>query len=216
MSEIQPAHVKAYWEKVAEQFDTIYSGEKSGFMRFLDKVFRRDMYERYHLTISECADPAIKSVLDVGTGSGRFCLPLADQKEKIVGIDFSAPMIELAQRRAQEAGVADRCDFRVGDFMDMDISESFDVVIAIGVFDYVSEPATLLRKMRKQAGAKIVTTFPTLWTWRVVPRWIRLKFGGCPVYFFTKDQVRKYHEAAGLTIKTFKRVGKIYFVVAKP
>ena len=88
MSEIQPADVKEYWEKVADQFDAIYSGEKNALMRLMDRIFRKDMYDRYRLTIEECSPPSIRSVLDVGTGSGRFCLPLAEKKDRIVGIDW--------------------------------------------------------------------------------------------------------------------------------
>jgi 2-polyprenyl-3-methyl-5-hydroxy-6-metoxy-1,4-benzoquinol methylase len=216
MNNIQPAKVKDYWEKIAAQFDTIYSGEKSGFKRWLDKVFRADMYERYRLTIEECGDSRVKSVLDVGTGSGRFCLPLAKDKDRILGVDFSQPMIDIAKHRAEEAGVAGKCDFRVADFMELDLAEPFDAVIAIGVFDYISKPVPFLSKMAKTANVKVVATFPILWSWRVPVRWVRLNLLGCPVYFFTAAKVRKLCEESGLKVTTLKRIGKIHFLVAEP
>ena len=216
MNSVQPAKVKGYWEKVAENFDTIYSGEKSPFSQWLDRVFRKDMYDRLRLTLEECSDENVQSVLDVGTGSGRFCVPLAKQKEKIVGIDFSAPMIELAKRHSRESGVEDRCDFHVGDFMEIDFDSTFDAILAIGVFDYVSNQVPFLKKMGQLADRKIVTTWPVLWSWRVLPRWVRLNLSGCPVYFYTANKVRKLHEDAGLKVSRVQRVGKIYFVVANP
>jgi len=216
MNSVQPAKVKGYWEKVAKDFDTIYSGEKSSFNRWLDRVFRKDMYDRLRLTLEECSDDNVQSVLDVGTGSGRFCVPLAKQKEKIVGIDFSAPMIELAKRHSRESGVEDRCDFHVGDFMEIDFDSTFDAILAIGVFDYVNNQVPFLKKMGQLADRKIVTTWPVLWSWRVLPRWVRLNLSGCPVYFYTANKVRKLHEEAGLKVSRVQRVGKIYFVVANP
>lgn len=216
MSEVQPAQVQKYWEKVAEKFDTIYSGEKNMLQRWLDRIFRKDMYDRYRLTLEECGDEQITSVLDVGTGSGRFCLPLADTKQRIVGLDFSQPMIDLARQRAQEQGVADKCDFRVGDFLQFNVEQPFDAVMAIGVFDYVRDPIPFLEKMARVAKRKVIATYPTLWSWRVLPRWIRLTLGGCPVFFFRPSQIQAYYRQVGLEISRFERVGKIYFVVAAP
>ncbi|MCZ6704564.1 MAG: methyltransferase domain-containing protein [Bacteroidetes bacterium] len=216
MTDVQSARVKEYWSNVAEEFDAIYSGKKSAVMRWLDRVFRKDMYERFRLTIEECEADEIKTILDIGTGSGRFCLPLAEKKAKVMGIDFSESMIELARRRAEEAGTADKCDFRVADFLQLRLDQVFDAVLAIGVFDYVKQPGPFLEKMSQVVQQKVVTTFPSLWTWRVIPRWIRLNLKGCPVYFFTRKQIRRYHDQAGLRIQRFERIGKIYFVVASP
>ncbi|NQU41420.1 MAG: class I SAM-dependent methyltransferase [Lentisphaerae bacterium] len=216
MNQVQPAKVKGYWEKIAAEFDTIYSGEKSPFKCWLDKVFRADMYERYRLTVEECGADSIRSVLDVGTGSGRFCLPLAKGKERILGVDFSQPMIDIAKKRAEEAGVAEKCDFRVADFMELELDEAFDAVIAIGVFDYINKPVPFLSKMAKTSVVKVVATFPILWSWRAPVRWVRLNLAGCPVYFFTEAKVRKLCAESGLAVKSLKRVGKIHFLVATP
>ena len=117
MKEAQPTKVKDYWEKIADQFDTIYSGRKSPFARWLDRVFRKDMYDRLRLTLEECADEKIRSVLDVGTGTGRFCIPMAGSKDRLLGIDFSESMIDLARKQAEDAGVGDRVEFQTGNFM---------------------------------------------------------------------------------------------------
>lgn len=208
--------VKDYFERMAHDFDSIYSGRKSSFMQWLDKVFRKDMYERYRLSIEECGGDDIQSVLDIGCGSGRFCLPLAKDKARIVGIDFSAPMLEIARRQAQEAGVAERCDFREGDFMQMNLEGPFDAILGIGLFDYIREPHGFLAKIRGLLNRKLIATWPTVWTWRVIPRWIRLNLQGCPVFFFTPSRIRALYRDAGLKIVRFERIGKIYFVVAEP
>lgn len=216
MADAEKKEVQAYFERVAGDFDSIYSGQKSGFARWLDRVFRKDMYDRMRLTLEECSAPELKSILDIGTGSGRFCLPLAPGKERVVGLDFSPAMIELARKYAREQGVADKCRFEVGDFLQARFDEPFDAIMAIGLFDYIADPLVFLKKMRDCARKKVVATWPTAWTWRAPVRWLRLKLHGCPVYFFTPTKIRRYYAAAGFAITRLERVGKIYFVVAKP
>ena len=216
MTSPQPAKVKDYWERVAADFDTIYTGRKSRFKQWLDKVLRQDMYARHRLTLEECQPSEIGTILDIGCGSGRFCLPLAQTKTRIVGLDFSAPMLEIARREAEKAGVAGKCEFREGDFLKADLTGPFDAILAIGLFDYIREPAGFLLKIRSLLKQKFIATWPALWTWRVVPRWIRLNLQGCPVYFFTPGGVRELYRRAGLEIVRFERIGKIYFVVARP
>jgi ubiquinone/menaquinone biosynthesis C-methylase UbiE len=216
MAEVEKQEVRAYFDRVARDFDAIYSGKKGPFARWLDRVFRKDMYDRMRLTLEECAAPELESVLDIGTGSGRFCLPLAPGKERVVGLDFSPAMIALARQYAQEQGVQDQCRFEVGDFLQMSFDEPFDAVMAIGLFDYIRDPPVFLKKMRACVRKKVVATWPILWTWRAPVRWLRLKLQGCPVYFFTLSQIRKFYEGAGFVIARLERVGKIYFVVATP
>lgn len=208
--------VKSYFEREAEAFDSIYSGKKSGLMRLLDKVLRRDMYQRMEITLRACGDPALRTVLDIGTGTGRFLLPLAKDKDRLLGIDFSAPMIEMARRYAEEQGVADRCAFEVADFLTYDFKETFDAIMAIGLFDYLSDPLVFLKRMRSLLGKKLVATYPALWTWRAPVRKVRLGLLGCPVYYYTPKRIRDLHEQAGLAIDRLDRVGKIYVVTARP
>lgn len=46
-------------------------------------------------------------VLELGCGSGRLLVPLADAGHRVTGLDVSAPMLDRARRSAGEAGVAD-------------------------------------------------------------------------------------------------------------
>lgn len=44
-----------FWNQEADAFERIYSHEKSKLSTALDKVFRKDMYERFVFTIENCA-----------------------------------------------------------------------------------------------------------------------------------------------------------------
>ncbi|MDJ0719287.1 MAG: class I SAM-dependent methyltransferase [Prochloraceae cyanobacterium] len=214
MFQFQRPEVKQYWEKVADDFDSIYSGQKSPFMRFLDRVLRQAMCQRYDLTLEECKDSTIESILDIGSGPGRFCCALAPEKERVIGIDFSRPMIELAKQHAKELGVEDKCEFLVGDFLETDLSGPFDAVLAMGLFDYIKEPKVFLDKMSSLLSGKLISTWPTIYSWRMPVRWVRLNLKRCPVYFFTPNQIEQLHQKAGLEIQRFERIREIYFVVA--
>jgi 2-polyprenyl-3-methyl-5-hydroxy-6-metoxy-1,4-benzoquinol methylase len=56
--------------------------------------------------------------LDVACGRGRSAVWLARRGLEVIGVDVSPVAIELAQRLAAEAGVADRCEFALVDLDD--------------------------------------------------------------------------------------------------
>jgi cyclopropane-fatty-acyl-phospholipid synthase len=76
-------------------------------------------------------------VLDVGCGWGSFAIHAAQRHGvHVTGITLSPPQVETAKRRAEEAGVADRTDFRVADYREL-AGESFDAVASIGMVEHV-------------------------------------------------------------------------------
>ena len=205
--------VRSHFHATAGEFDAIYSGDKGAFRRWLDRLLRADMYERFRRTIAECREPGLE-VLDVGCGSGRFSVAVARAgARRVLGLDFAETMLEIARRLAEREGVADRCHFAAGDFMDRKFDRRFDVTLAIGLFDYVADCAPFLRKMRRVSRRKVVATFPRRWTWRAPVRKVRLALRGCPVFFFTRRQVERLMADAGFPRFTIARVGKIYFAV---
>ena len=81
--------VKTFFSGYAEDFDSIYGDGKrrSIFNRIIDKMFRKAMYERYKRTINFITEKNFKSVLDVGSGSGRYSLDLV----KKIGLIIKMP-----------------------------------------------------------------------------------------------------------------------------
>ena len=47
--------VRKYFNRAVDDFDAIYGG-KGFFWRWINRQFRRDMYERYRLTFEACGD----------------------------------------------------------------------------------------------------------------------------------------------------------------
>jgi ubiquinone/menaquinone biosynthesis C-methylase UbiE len=55
-------------------------------------------------------------VVELGVGDGRIAVPAAQAGQSIIGVDLSATMLALCQRRADEAGVAERLTLMQADF----------------------------------------------------------------------------------------------------
>jgi len=209
--------VKGYFHKTAEEFDSIYTGDKNRLAWFLDRLLRRDMFDRFNLALSECGDVRGKRVLDVGCGSGRYSVALAERGAgKVVGIDFAENMIDLSERLAAEQGVGDVCEFICDDFLSYDFELDFHISLAIGFFDYTEKPLPFLKKMRDITLEKVIATFPRKWTYRMPIRKARLTLKGCPVYFYAESDIADLLGKAGFKSFHMRKVGKIYLVVARP
>lgn len=192
------SNVSAYWHDQARTFDSIYL-EESRFARTVNELFRRAVYDRFHIALAESGDVRDKAVLDIGCGSGHYEVEYAKRgAARVVGIDFAPAMLELARALTAREGVADRCEFIQGDFTEHPFPEPFDVVLAIGVFDYVADPIPFLRRMVQHSRGKVIASFPArnLLRWRF-RRW-RYGLRNCPVYFYTEAELRALVEQAGL------------------
>ena len=139
--------VKEFFEKRVEKFDSIYAPEKKLIWKILDFLFRRSMQKRFELTLQELKDAKAKKILDIGCGSGRYSIALAQNKIYVSGIDFANKMIEQARIYAKVKGLENFCNFVVGDFLDYQFTDKFDISIAIGFFDYVKKPIKYLQKI---------------------------------------------------------------------
>lgn len=59
-------------------------------------------------------------ILELGCGSGRLLIPLAEAGFNLVGLDSSRPMLDRAERAVADAGVQDRVTLFEGDMRDAD------------------------------------------------------------------------------------------------
>ncbi len=213
----EQARVRHYFDENAARFDAIYGQNKSVISKFLNKVFRQVMIDRFQLVFRRCGDVKNKSILDVGCGSGRYSVDFAQRGAKeVIGIDFSSEMIHLAVHRAIQKNVSTRCTFIQGNFLQQKFMRTFDVVTAIGLFDYVHDPEVFLSQCHQLTDDVFFGSFPMRNDWRMPIRRLRLMLSNCPVYFYGEQQARQLCENAGFKhIKVWK-LSRDYLVEEHP
>jgi SAM-dependent methyltransferase len=215
MAQDEVQQIANYWDRIAPQFDAIYSGKKNPIARSLDRWLRRDIYERFDWVIRKAGDASNLTVCDVGCGSGRFVAALAGRGARVTGLDFAPQMLDLAGDLVKQAGVADKCNFVLSDILDWKTNDKFDLVIAIGFWDYVADRLERLKVIRGITRDRFLSAWPRASTMRAAIRKRRLKVAGCPVYFWTHKQVEDYLTEAGFSITSSEIYGQLFCVESK-
>lgn len=68
-------------------------------------------------------------VVELACGTGRISVPVAQAGVRVIGVDGSAAMLEVARERAEAAGVARLVDLRLGDLRDPPVAERVAAVL---------------------------------------------------------------------------------------
>ena len=68
-------------------------------------------------------------VVELAVGTGRIAIPIAQAGIDVVGVDSSPGMLSVARAAAEDAGVAERLDLRVGDLREPPVAERVPLVI---------------------------------------------------------------------------------------
>jgi 2-polyprenyl-3-methyl-5-hydroxy-6-metoxy-1,4-benzoquinol methylase len=191
--------VRELFDSRALRFDSIY-GRESKVAAWVNWHVRRCIYERFDIALRESGNVRGKRVLDVGCGSGRYMIEYAKRgARKVVGLDFSSQMLCLARALAAQEGVQERCEFLEADFRRWEFPERFDVVLAMGVFDYLENPVEFLRRMMALSRGKVIGSFPGKNPLRMHLRKFRYALRNCPVFFYSEREMHQVARTAGLT-----------------
>ena len=210
--------IEHYFTRSAAAFDSLYSEEHMGpIERFLNKKFRSDIYERFVLSLNHVRHYKLESALDVGCGSGRYACALAQLGvRRVVGVDVSQKMIGLATKRASELPQAGGTfQFVCCAFEEFHTTETFDVVLAMGLFDYVKDPVSFLLRMQALANHSVIASFPSISFFRTPIRRVRYLIKRCPLYFYRPDQIASFAPQAGFwrhVVSKIRGAGMDYFV----
>src|SRR5947208_4567703 len=65
--------------------------------------------------VDEALQASARPVVELGVGTGRIAIPTAAAGVHVIGVDSSLGMLQVCSARAEEAGLADRLDLRLGD-----------------------------------------------------------------------------------------------------
>jgi ubiquinone/menaquinone biosynthesis C-methylase UbiE len=107
-------------------------------------------------------DRPFRSLLDLGTGTGRILELFGPDIERGLGIDLSHDMLAVARSRLDHAGLKN-CSVRQGDIFDLALPrDSFDVVIVHHVLHFLADGAHAVReaaRVLRPQGRLVVVDF---------------------------------------------------------
>ncbi|MEX2464261.1 MAG: class I SAM-dependent methyltransferase [Gaiellaceae bacterium] len=67
-------------------------------------------------------------IVELGVGTGRIAIPSAEAGIRVIGVDSSERMLERCRARAEQAGVAELLDLRLGDLRRPPVTERVALV----------------------------------------------------------------------------------------
>jgi SAM-dependent methyltransferase len=215
-----PQRVRRRFRAKARQFDDLYDDE-----RRLVRLLRPGLLRRRQLAVDTVRAYDAPRVLDVGCGSGRIGeLVLEAGAAAYVGVDFAEPMIELARERLR--GFGDRAELITDDFLHASLSRSFEVVLALGLFDYLPNADTsagegtvaerFARRMFELCapGGSLVGSFPAWSPVKGPIRKVRYEWiGDCPIFNYTRAGLDQMLAAAGFERVEIAAPGRSGFLV---
>ena len=179
----------AYYDTIAEQY--------------------KEITELPYRLIEECTyfnllgDLTGKSILDLACGEGLYSRKFLHKgTEKLVGVDISTKMIELAKQ--QESQKQEGIEYIVGDAMELGKIGSFDLVVASYLLNYAQTKEELLKMCQTiyanlKSGGRFVSINNNL---QQCPE----SYGICEKYGYTKSISETLQEGTPITL-TFKTPG---------
>ena len=101
-----------------------------------------------------------RSILDVGTGTGRAALLLARGGAKVTAVDASEQMLAVARRRAAEQSVS--VNFMLGDAHKLDFKDrSFDIAVSLRVLMHAPNWRQCIAELCRVSERLVIFDYPS-------------------------------------------------------
>jgi SAM-dependent methyltransferase len=206
-----------YFHRRIDDFDSIYRSEqRTGLRAWLDRTLRASVHERFRLAFNLLGDMAGRSVLDIGCGTGRYMFESVKRGAvDVVGLDAASGAIEAARLMARDLGMEKRVEFHQADFMDYEPRRKFNVIFAIGYYDYILTPQPHLSKMLALNDQFLFASFPKIWHPMTPIRKARLALNNCPVRFYSKGRVKRLLVEAGRSAYELREVSRDFILIIR-
>ncbi|MCL1471185.1 class I SAM-dependent methyltransferase [Argonema antarcticum] len=143
-------------QKIQNDFDRIALHEQEGW----------DHNNHYHRFLLKQLPSQRQTVLEIGCGTGEFSRLLSKRFERVVAIDLSPNMIEVAKQRSRQFT---NIDFQVADVLRWEpVAEQFDSIVSIATLHHLSVEGLLpnLKAALKPGGRLIILDLLEHESWR--------------------------------------------------
>ncbi len=134
------------------------------YSRNYEKVIRLPLVDRFMINRDRAVFDFLPNskdsvILDFGCGTGYYLMPLVKSAKKIVAIDASKGMIEVLRKRINKYRIK-KIKTRIASIENFETKEKFDLILSIGVFNYLDDIELVLSKtynLLKRGGTFIFT-----------------------------------------------------------
>lgn len=114
----------------------------------------RMVIESYYRPVAAeiVADLNEGTILDLGSGPGHLPIEIAKRSPrlKVIGVDLSRKLVEIARLNAATTGLTERLTFQVGNAGRLDFADSsFDMVISTGMLHSLKDPVAVLQEIHR-------------------------------------------------------------------
>ncbi|MBN1439001.1 MAG: class I SAM-dependent methyltransferase [Anaerolineales bacterium] len=144
------SQVRAYWN--ARPCNIRHSPREAGTRGYFEEVEARKYLVEPHIPgFAEFPRWAGKRVLEIGCGIGTDTINFARAGAAVTAVDLSERSLELARRRAEVFGLADKITFRTADAERLAESirpEPYDLVYSFGVIHHTPHPERVIGQIR--------------------------------------------------------------------
>ena len=131
---------------MSDVFGSIYADAYDLLYHDKDYAAECDVIERI---LETYGDGPIRSVLDLGCGTGNHAIPLAQRGYEVVGVDRSESILAHAQRKAASLPEGNGVAFHQGDIRSVDLQRRFDAALMMfAVLSYQLGNADVLSALR--------------------------------------------------------------------
>jgi ubiquinone/menaquinone biosynthesis C-methylase UbiE len=153
--------------------------------------------------IAALAGAPIRTLLDLGTGTGRMLELIGPQIERGLGLDLSLDMLAFARARLDRAGLR-HCSVRHGDIYDLALpNDSFDTVLIHQVLHFLDDGGRAIleaARVLRPAGRLLVVDFASHDLEFLRDEHAHRRLG------FAAETVTQWMKAAGLDVALHKNL----------
>lgn len=210
-ADVSIKEVRNYWN--ARPCNIRHSTAEIGTEEYFNQVEARKYFVEPHIpAFSEFDKWRGKRVLEIGCGIGTDAINFARADALITAVDLSSESLNLARRRAEVFGLADKISFyeaNAEQLADVIPPEPFDLIYSFGVIHHSPNPGKIVNHIRQNfvhADSKMKIMVYNRYSWKVLGMLLHEKGKfwkldeiiathseaqtGCPItYSYTKKSV---------------------------
>jgi 2-polyprenyl-3-methyl-5-hydroxy-6-metoxy-1,4-benzoquinol methylase len=203
----RPTAIQNYFEKRVQCYLEAYSTK--GPSSLTNAVYRLGWYSLrliFRHTIGYVAAIQPQSVLDIGCGCGIYSAEMARRGAAVTALDTCRGMIDATENLLKQDGLQDRVATVCADYLNWSrgAAHEYDLILAVGLFDYVSDASVYLASFQRIAKGAIMT-FPAEYPLSVLAR-VSYRHHGIRGYFYTREQIEDLLHSAGFEVLRFSKL----------